>query len=55
MRHPVVRLGLPAPAVRRVSCGPSSGKRCWPSRQELGLADATPLPRFAPANPKVHQ
>ncbi len=53
--HPVVRPGLPAPAVRLVSCGPSSGKRRRPSRQGLGLADATPLDRFAPANPKVHQ
>ena len=44
--HPVVRRGLPAPAVRRVSCGPSSGERRWPSRQMLGLADTNAATRF---------
>ena len=53
--HPVVRRGLPAPAVRRVSCGPSSGKRRWPSRQELGLPNAIPITGKAPSNTKVHQ
>ena len=53
--HHVVRPVLPAPAARLVSCGPSSGEPRRPSRQMLGLAHATPLRRFAPANPKVHQ
>jgi len=44
---PLIRLGRPAPAVRRVSCGPSAGKRAWPSRQILGLLKATSLRGFA--------
>ena len=36
--HPVVRSVLPAPAARRVSCGPSSGKRAWPWQRALGWA-----------------
>jgi hypothetical protein len=54
-RHPVVRRGLPAPAVRLVSGGPSSGERPWPSRQGLGRSDTTPLRGSAPNRPKVHQ
>jgi hypothetical protein len=54
-RHPVVRRGLPAPAVRLVSRGPSSGERGRPSRQGLGPPDTTPLRGSAPDSPKVHQ
>ena len=53
-QHPVVRSALPAPAARRVSCGPTSGKRTWPSRRTLGTAHAAPI-RAAFAPPKVHQ
>ena len=54
--HPVVRRGLPAPAVRLVSCGPSSGTRRRPSRQKLVLPNTnTPLRGFASDSPKVHQ
>lgn len=35
--------GLPAPAVQRVSIGPSCGERRRRSRPLLGLANATPL------------
>lgn len=41
--HPVVRCGLPAPAARLVSSGPSNGKHLWSSRQMLGLLNTTPL------------
>jgi len=53
--HPVVRLDLPAPAARLVSCGPSSGERAWPSRQELGLPDTISVVGKAPGSPSVHQ
>jgi len=53
--HPVVRCGLPAPAARQVSCGPSSGERAWPSRQMLGLLNATPLRGFASNSQEVLQ
>ena len=54
-RHPVVRPNLPAPAARRVSRGPSTGKRHRPSRRALGWVNATPLRGFAYPRPKVHQ
>jgi hypothetical protein len=53
--HPVVRPGLPAPAARRVSCGPSTGERAGPSRQVLGSANANPLRPVASASQRVHQ
>ena len=54
-RHPGVRLDLPAPAARRVSPGPSSGKRRRPSRQALGLSGAEPRSGVVSDSPKVHQ
>jgi len=53
--HPVVRCGLPAPAVQRVSCGPSNGERTWSSRQMLRLLNTTPLRGFASNSREVHQ
>jgi hypothetical protein len=42
-------------AVQLVSCGPSSGKQTWPSRQTLGLSETIPTSQTAPDNTKVHQ
>lgn len=53
--HPVVRCGLPAPAVQRVSCGPSNGERAGLSRQMLGLLNTTPLRGFASNSREVLQ
>jgi hypothetical protein len=47
-RHPVIRPNFPAPAVRRVSRGPSGGKRPWAgTRAGTRYADTRPL--HAPA------
>jgi hypothetical protein len=40
--QPVARSVLPAPAARRVSCGPSRGERPWPSRRGTGSGSLTP-------------
>ena len=54
-RHPVVRPVLPAPAARRVSRGPSTGERRWPSRQTLGWRKPTPLSADSLRQAEVHQ
>lgn|GEM_PF-6353852 len=53
--HPVVRPDRPAPAARRVSCGPAGGKRDWPSRRGPRLPHTTPPRSSASDSPKVPQ
>src|SRR4051794_2197254 len=42
-RHPVARWDLPAPATRRVSCGPKTGELTGPSWQASGRESIAPL------------